>query len=148
MTKQTKWHVRPAKTQISLIRVFAVRKKKACDHSYPLSAQWRLWSDWANAQADLSLRWAHMPFCWFCHKALTYLLPHYVLLSQSYTKRDGFIITQMPLPNTATDFWRLVHDHNVSCIVMLNEVDEADEVTMLDSSRICWKMLIILKSLM
>ena len=24
------------------------------------------WSDWANAQADLSLRWAHMSFCWFC----------------------------------------------------------------------------------
>ena len=23
-------------------------------------------SDWADAQADLSLRWAHMPCCWFC----------------------------------------------------------------------------------
>ena len=28
------------------------------------------WSDWADAQANLSLRLAHMPFCWFCH-ALT-----------------------------------------------------------------------------
>ena len=28
----------------------------------------RLWSDWADAQADLSLRWAHFPFCWFCHE--------------------------------------------------------------------------------
>ena len=27
------------------------------------------WSDWMGAQADLSLRWAHMPFCWFCHEA-------------------------------------------------------------------------------
>ena len=27
------------------------------------------WSDWADAQAGLSLRWAHMPFCWFCHDA-------------------------------------------------------------------------------
>ena len=27
------------------------------------------WSDWADAQADLSLRWVHMPFCWFCHEA-------------------------------------------------------------------------------
>ena len=34
---------------------------------YPLSALRRLWSDWVDAQADLSLRWAHMPFCWFCH---------------------------------------------------------------------------------
>ena len=47
---------------------------------------------------------------------------------QSYARRDGFIITQMPLPNTVTDFWRLVHDHNASCIVMLNEVEELDEV--------------------
>ena len=53
----------------SLIRVFAVRMKKAWVLSYPLSAQRRLWSDWADAQADLSLRWAHMPFCWFCHEA-------------------------------------------------------------------------------
>ena len=53
----------------SLIRVFAVRLKKARILSYPLSAQRRLWSDWADAQADLSLRWAHMPFCWFCHDA-------------------------------------------------------------------------------
>ena len=34
--------------------------------SYPLSAQRRLWSDWTDAQADLSLRWVHMSFCWFC----------------------------------------------------------------------------------
>ena len=46
----------------SLIRVFAVRIKKAWVLSYALSAQRRLWSDWADAQADLSLRWAHMPF--------------------------------------------------------------------------------------
>ena len=26
------------------------------------------WSDWVDAQADLSLCWAHMPFCWFCHE--------------------------------------------------------------------------------
>ena len=43
----------------SLIRVFAVRMKKAWVLIYPLSAQRRLWSDWADAQADLSLRWAH-----------------------------------------------------------------------------------------
>ena len=27
------------------------------------------WSDWVDAQADLSLRWAHWSFCWFCHAA-------------------------------------------------------------------------------
>ena len=53
-----------------LIRVFAIRLKKARTLSYPLSAQRRLWSDWGDAQADPSLRWAHMPFCWFCHDAV------------------------------------------------------------------------------
>ena len=35
----------------------------------PSCGQRRLWSDWADAQADLSLRWAHWSFCWFCHEA-------------------------------------------------------------------------------
>ena len=50
-------------------RVFEVRMKKHWVLSYPLSALRRLWSDWANAQADLSLRCAHMPYCLFCHEA-------------------------------------------------------------------------------
>ena len=37
----------------SLIRVFAVRMKKAWVLSYPLSAQRRLWSDWADAWRKL-----------------------------------------------------------------------------------------------
>ena len=41
--KPTKWHVRPAKTQIS--------------------------PGWLPAWADLSLRRAHILFCWFCHEA-------------------------------------------------------------------------------
>ena len=49
----------------SLIRVFAVRMKKAWVLSYPLSAQRRLWSDWADAQADLSLDWTHTHFVGF-----------------------------------------------------------------------------------
>ena len=49
-------------------RVFNVRMKKAWVLSYPLSAQRRLRSDWADAQADLSLRWAYIPFCWFYHE--------------------------------------------------------------------------------
>ena len=82
--KTTKRHVRPAKPQISPgirpIRVFAVRMKKALVLSYPMSAQRRLWSDWVDAQADLSLsRWAHRSFCWFCHEAAQmYLLPNYL----------------------------------------------------------------------
>ena len=55
----------------SLIRVFAVRMKKAWVLSYPLSAQRRLRSDWANAQADLSLRRAHTHFVGFVTRRLT-----------------------------------------------------------------------------
>ena len=68
ITKPAKWHVCPAKTQISLgSRVFTVRMKKAWVLSYPLRAQQRLWSDSVDAQADLSLLGAQS-FCWFCHK--------------------------------------------------------------------------------
>ena len=49
----------------SLIRIFAVRMKKDWVLSYPLSAQRRLWSDWADAQADLSLRSVHTHFVFF-----------------------------------------------------------------------------------
>ena len=63
--KRTFWHVRPAKTQISLRicavwPVFVVRMKKLCILGYPKCVQWRFWSDCANAQADLNFRWPHM----------------------------------------------------------------------------------------
>ena len=54
----------------SLIRVFAIHMKKAWVLSYPLSAQQRLWSDWTDAQADLSLRWAHSHFVGFVMRRL------------------------------------------------------------------------------
>ena len=37
--------------------------------------QQRLWSDCADAQADLSLRWSRKSYCRFCH-ALAYLSRH------------------------------------------------------------------------
>ena len=65
--KTNKMALRPANTDQpghlpSLIRVLAVRMKKPWVLSYPLSAPRRLWSDRADAQADLSLRWAHTQF--------------------------------------------------------------------------------------
>ena len=56
----------------SLIRVFAVCMKNAWVLSYPLSAQQRLWSDWAGAQADLSRRWAHSHLVGFVMYRLNY----------------------------------------------------------------------------
>ena len=69
--KTNKMTVRLAKTQISL----GIRPVKS--ESSPRA----LWvakgprflhadsEDWASVQSDLSLRWAHMPFCWFCNVA-------------------------------------------------------------------------------
>ena len=69
--KSTKWPVRPAKTQISLgirpvwsvssLCALWVAKDPMIFHAD--SEEWSVWS----AQADLSLRWAHRSFCWFCH---------------------------------------------------------------------------------
>ena len=57
MTKQCGWASSEDSDQPghppSLIRVFAVRMKKA----------------WVLSLADLSLRWAHMSLYWFCHEA-------------------------------------------------------------------------------
>ena len=50
----------------SLIRVFAIRMKKALVLSYPMSAQRSLWSNWACPGWSESLLGAHS-FCWFCH---------------------------------------------------------------------------------
>ena len=59
--KTNKMTVRPAKTQ-----------------NTPCSScgQWSLWSDWVDAQVDLSLRWAHMPVCWFCYVAAHFKKTH------------------------------------------------------------------------
>ena len=77
MTNPTKWPLRPAMTQISLgIRlvcsVFAVRSVGSWGPNVSSSRKRRLWSDWADAQADLSHRWAQRPFCWFDSGPATY----------------------------------------------------------------------------
>ena len=73
MTEPTKWSVcdqqrlRSARASAQSDQSLAVHMKKPWVLSYALSAQRRFWSVWVDAQADLSLHLAHMPFCWFCH---------------------------------------------------------------------------------
>ena len=60
MTKQAKWHVHPAKTQINLprlVRVFAVCMKKLWAFSSPLSTQRGFWSDFTCSV------WSVSPLC-------------------------------------------------------------------------------------
>eukprot|EP00057_Strongylocentrotus_purpuratus_P017913 XP_011672387.1 PREDICTED: receptor-type tyrosine-protein phosphatase T isoform X2 [Strongylocentrotus purpuratus] len=44
-----------------------------------------------------------------------------------YTKKDMFLGTQTPLPNTVGDFWRLVFDYKISTIIMLNGLASKDQ---------------------
>ena len=68
MTKPTKLHVRPAKTQISLGICPVWSESLLC-------AQWVakgpsfLHVDREHSDQTWSLCWAHMALCWFCHAA-------------------------------------------------------------------------------
>ena len=105
--KPKKVSVRPTKTQISLgihpvWSVFAACMKKVWVLSYPLSAQQRLWSDWADAQADMCLRWAHSPFVDFVMSRLIFVFIK--IPSQSVYWSSRFIFGK---------WWtRHLHNHN------------------------------------
>ena len=60
---KTKWSVHPVWSESSLCAQW-VAKDPGFFH-----ADSEGWSDWADAQADLSLCWAHRSFCWLCHAA-------------------------------------------------------------------------------
>ncbi|XP_033636492.1 receptor-type tyrosine-protein phosphatase T-like [Asterias rubens] len=42
----------------------------------------------------------------------------------SYSAKSGYITTQMPLPQTVGDLWRMAYDYNATFIVMLNSMDD------------------------
>ena len=48
---------------------------------------------------------------------------------QSYKRRNAFIVTQMPLQSTVIDIWRLIWDHDVQNIVVMNHHTEHDHVS-------------------
>ena len=59
------------------------------------------------------------PVVWMCDTCIL----------QGYTHRDSFIVTQMPLPNTVADFWRMLYDYNSHTVIMLNEFDRNDKAS-------------------
>ena len=80
--------------------------KKAWFLSYPFSAHRRLWSDWADAQADLSLHWVHSHFVGFVMRWLNYIniwAAHvkrvYVLITQANSKKLRWACTISPEPS-------------------------------------------------
>ena len=76
-TKPTQWQVRAVNWNIrpgirNVWSVFTVHQKKVWIPGYPESAQQRLWSDWADAQADLIPFWAHRSFSWFLSRSILF----------------------------------------------------------------------------
>ncbi|CAK8689546.1 receptor-type tyrosine-protein phosphatase kappa-like isoform X2 [Clavelina lepadiformis] len=45
----------------------------------------------------------------------------------SYTSTNSFLVTQMPLPSTVIDIWRLMYDYNCNSVVMMNDASEHDQ---------------------
>ncbi|XP_072016302.1 receptor-type tyrosine-protein phosphatase T-like [Amphiura filiformis] len=44
-----------------------------------------------------------------------------------HNRKDMFLSTQMPLPNTVGDLWRMMYDYNSYTIVMLNPLNTTDK---------------------
>ncbi len=53
-----------------------------------------------------------------------FILVSTLYLFKGYRQRGAYIATQTPLPNTINDFWRMVFEYNVKCIVMLCQKQE------------------------
>ncbi|XP_067118500.1 receptor-type tyrosine-protein phosphatase mu-like isoform X2 [Centruroides vittatus] len=47
-----------------------------------------------------------------------------------YKQKDAFLVTQTPLPETVSDFWRMAFSCKTSTIVLLNDLDPMDETCM------------------
>ena len=67
--------------------------KKPWVLNYPLSRQQRLWSDWADAQANLSLRWAHTHFVGFVMSQLISMVLFQV--SNFYSPSDSLVLNAL-----------------------------------------------------
>ena len=102
----------------SLIRVFTVRLMGSWGPKLSSCGQRRLWSDWADAQTDLSLRWAHTHFAGFlmmrlkCRtpvrlrglNALVYVKLHW-LLAEDTTKTIFIYIWATSIENVSSEIF-------------------------------------------
>ena len=80
MTKPTKWPARQIKRRSTWASVQSDQSSLSAWRKLgSLATHWMHnedWSDCADAQADLSLRWAHMLLSWFC-RAFAHYLPSF-----------------------------------------------------------------------
>ena len=50
-------------------------------------------------------------------------------MPQTFRDTKGRLVTQLPLPDTLVDFWRLVYGNDVTIIVSLGSLNEKQKVT-------------------
>ena len=74
----------------SLIRAFAMRSMGSWQPKASPCRQRRLWSDWVDAQAELSLHWVHISFCWFCRTVTQLFLRLKIQFDPSLVSKDRF----------------------------------------------------------
>ena len=92
----------------SLNRVVAVCSMGSWGPNVSSYGIWRLWSDWADAQADQSIRWAHIPFCWFCNEAAFMFMYHKILNNSERLKKKSVIILKNYPKNWTTYFYKRI----------------------------------------
>ena len=71
------------------------------------------WSDWADTQADLSLRSTHLPFCWFCHEAAHFINPWILSSTMHFDTPDDTCKFQIVRPNQKS-MYRKCHNSPIT----------------------------------
>ncbi|XP_067118513.1 receptor-type tyrosine-protein phosphatase mu-like [Centruroides vittatus] len=56
-----------------------------------------------------------------CDSESNYINAVYI---DGYKQKDSFIVTEIPLPNTVSDFWRMMLNSESNTLILLNELDE------------------------
>ena len=116
----------------------------------PLSTQQRLWSDWADAQADLSLRWVHTHFVglvvpWL--KCSIFRIITAIILSHRYTNFQEFCSNNntnlhryhLDLCATSSAPCRLVSCTAVSCLRPSQDLESSPSQQPYFSLLTCWR---------
>ena len=124
MTKPTKWVCAQrslrsawASAQSDQSSLSAWRKLGSLATQYPLSAQWRLWADWADAQADLRFWWMHTHFVGF----IILTLPNWIQEQTFSFMRSWLLLWQLWGTRSGRDIGRVDTLHNAMLIIYMDE---------------------------
>ena len=146
MTKPTKWLCAQRRLRSALASAQSDLSLRcalmgAKDTSF-LLADSENWSDWADAQAYLSLRWTHTHFVGFVMSRLIYVPKSFVLS----TGRGSLIGSEFAWHASSPEFdphvrhilsWRLGHENISTAILLLPLIQE--EQLSVTGERICTK---------